>query len=160
MSAIQLDFFKSTHEVEIESLMKEVSKLRISLDKQRKKLFAQHGEHEKIIQDLSDRLFLLERNICLGNVQNIQEFFKNRGICLKVDKANIEEIQEINTIREKIVNFINDSGVSLDIVIAAIKSIIVQVYAESGCCKEIMLNNMSKNFEMYKEDRNRLKNEK
>ncbi len=68
MSALQLDFFKSEETCEIELLRKEVSTLKLSLDKCRKSLFARHGEHEKIIQDLSDRLFLLERNICLGNV--------------------------------------------------------------------------------------------
>ncbi len=69
MSALQLEFWKSESDCELEALRKEVSNLNKSLDKQRKSLFARHGEHEKIIQDLSDRLFLLERNICLGNIE-------------------------------------------------------------------------------------------
>jgi hypothetical protein len=69
MSALQLEFWKSEADCEIDSLRKEVCDLKKSQDKIRKSLFARHGEHEKIIQDLSDRLFLLERNICLGSVQ-------------------------------------------------------------------------------------------
>ncbi len=68
MSALQLDFFKTESECEIESLRKEVSDLKKSQDKVRKKLFAENNEHKKIIDDLSDRLYLLERNICLGNI--------------------------------------------------------------------------------------------
>ena len=60
----QLDFFKSEEESRLEALEAEISKLRTSLDKQRKSQFAKIGEQKKEIESLKSRLDILERNIC------------------------------------------------------------------------------------------------
>jgi hypothetical protein len=66
MNAIQLDFWKSQEECEIDSLRREMAALKISSDKQRKALFARNGELVKRMLELEDRLVVLERGICLG----------------------------------------------------------------------------------------------
>lgn len=63
--AIQLDFFKEQSEIDI--LEEQLSKLERSLDKQRKSLYARHGELAKSYVELTLRLEILERNICKGN---------------------------------------------------------------------------------------------
>jgi len=66
MNAIQLDFFKSDEECEIDCLRKEVSALRLSQDKVRKKLFSENGSLKKDVLDLKERIAILERFICRG----------------------------------------------------------------------------------------------
>lgn len=62
--AIQLDFF--VEQTEIEILEDRLKRLEKSLDKQRKSLFARHGELAKSYIELTLRLEILERNICKG----------------------------------------------------------------------------------------------
>lgn len=63
---IQFDFFSTPEESEIESLRKEVRDIKASTDKVRKSLYARNNELEKLVADISDRLYILERNICVG----------------------------------------------------------------------------------------------
>jgi hypothetical protein len=60
----QLDFFKSEEESEIEALRKEIGAVKNSSDKVRRGLFARNGELTKIVNDLQQRLAIIERNIC------------------------------------------------------------------------------------------------
>jgi hypothetical protein len=64
MMAIQLDFFKTEEESEIEAMHKKIQEVKLSNDKVRKKLFAENGKLVKEIMDLKSRLEILERNIC------------------------------------------------------------------------------------------------
>ncbi len=64
--AIQLDFFKTEEQCEIEALSKLVSEVKASNDKVRKRLFSENGRLTKEIIELRDRLEILERNICKG----------------------------------------------------------------------------------------------
>ncbi len=61
---LQFELFESIEQTEIKSLSREVEKLKISLDKQRKKQFSLLGEQTKIINDLKSRLEILERGFC------------------------------------------------------------------------------------------------
>jgi hypothetical protein len=67
MLAIQYDLFQSPEESEMAALRKEVSALKISMDKQRKALFARNGELVKRMLELEDRLSVIERGLCIGN---------------------------------------------------------------------------------------------
>jgi len=62
---IQLDFFKS----DIDIMREEFDKVKGSADRVRKKLFAENGKHAKIIEDLSRRMEIIERHICLTDKQ-------------------------------------------------------------------------------------------
>ena len=62
--SIQLDFWNEKSEVDI--LEDRVKKMEVSLDKQRKKLFANNGDLSKKYIDIHNRLEILERNICKG----------------------------------------------------------------------------------------------
>jgi hypothetical protein len=64
MAILQLDFFKTEEQSEIEELRKSFEIVQKSSDKVRKKLFAENGKHAKIIDDLSIRLEIIERNLC------------------------------------------------------------------------------------------------
>lgn len=66
MTTIQLEFWKTQEECEMSALRKEVSELKTSQDKQRKSLFAKNGELTKQVNELNERLSILERNICNG----------------------------------------------------------------------------------------------
>lgn len=66
MIAVQLDFFKTEEQCEIAALRMEVERQKESLNKQRKKLFAENGRLTKEIIDLRERLEILERGICQG----------------------------------------------------------------------------------------------
>ncbi len=68
MTALQLDFFLTSTEVELIYLRKEVSALKASQDKQRKALFARQGELIKGQIDFKDRLEILEQNICKNGI--------------------------------------------------------------------------------------------
>lgn len=68
MNAIQLDFFKTEQECEIESLINQFNthkkETKESADKVRKSLFAKNGELKKKVDELETRLSILEKNIC------------------------------------------------------------------------------------------------
>lgn len=64
MALIQLDFFKSDEQCEIEALREEVRALKTSLDKQRRKQFSLIGEIGKGLRELEERYVIIERNIC------------------------------------------------------------------------------------------------
>jgi hypothetical protein len=64
MQVIQLDFFEE--KTKEDSLMEEMKLVKASCDKVRKGLFARHGELAKMYLDLSDRLSIIEKNICKG----------------------------------------------------------------------------------------------
>jgi len=61
---VQLDFFKSREESERESLVKQFLEVKRSTDLVRKGIFARHNEIKKLVQDLSERLEVIERHIC------------------------------------------------------------------------------------------------
>lgn len=63
MALVQLDFWEET---EISILKAKVEKVEDSSNKVRKSLFAKNGELTKKINELEERLTLLERNICHG----------------------------------------------------------------------------------------------
>jgi hypothetical protein len=62
--AIQYDFFKTEEESELEALRKRVEEIDASSHRVRKGIYARHGELFKIINDLEDRLKIIERNLC------------------------------------------------------------------------------------------------
>ncbi len=65
MAAIQLDFFEPLP-TETDMLRAEIKELRESMHKVRKGIYAKHGALNKEFLDLSDRLEIIERNICKG----------------------------------------------------------------------------------------------
>lgn len=73
---VQLDFFKTHEESEIDALKAEVSKLRESQDKVRKAMFARHGELYKRQIDFEERLSCLERGICKKDAVLETDLFK------------------------------------------------------------------------------------
>jgi len=60
---IQFDFFKDPEICVLESEIKDIKN---STDKVRKKLFAENNKQAKLIKELSERLEIIERNICKG----------------------------------------------------------------------------------------------
>ena len=64
MSALQLEFFKSEEECEMQQLRKMCNDTKNSADKCRRKQFADIGELRKIVYEMSDRLNIIERHIC------------------------------------------------------------------------------------------------
>lgn len=66
MYAIQLDFFKTQDQCEIDALRLQNIALKNSLDKVRKGTYARLNEHGKHLLSLEDRLSIIERHICLG----------------------------------------------------------------------------------------------
>lgn len=69
MVPVQLDFFKTEQECEIDSLRIEVAALRESTTKVRKGMYAKLGDHAKRLAELEDlhiRMERIERNICNG----------------------------------------------------------------------------------------------
>jgi hypothetical protein len=65
MNALQLDFFKTEEESEIEILSLAINEVKASNDKVRKKLFAENGKLTKEIMELRMRLEILEAGLCL-----------------------------------------------------------------------------------------------
>ena len=63
---LQLDFFKTLEESEIERLVRIVDEIKTSTNRVRKKLFAENGSLKMRVLNLEERLEILERNICLG----------------------------------------------------------------------------------------------
>lgn len=66
MYAIQLDFFKTQEQCEIDALRLQNNALKISLDKVRKGTYARLNEHGKSLLDHEERLAIVERVICRG----------------------------------------------------------------------------------------------
>lgn len=64
MECYQLDFFISKEECEITALRKQIEAIGASSTKVRKGTYARIGEFTKVITDLSNRLEIMERNIC------------------------------------------------------------------------------------------------
>ena len=64
----QLDFFKSEEESEIDSLRDRIDSVKESNDKVRKKLFSENGKLTKRILDLEEKMNIIEKNLCKGNV--------------------------------------------------------------------------------------------
>lgn len=67
MTSLQLEFFKSDEQCEIDSLRFEINEIRTSTHKVRKKLFQENGNLNKLIKDLCERMEIIERNLCKGN---------------------------------------------------------------------------------------------
>ncbi len=63
---LQLDFFRSETESEVDRLIREMDETKSSVTKIRKKLFAENGELKKRVLELEERLALLERHICIS----------------------------------------------------------------------------------------------
>lgn len=66
MVAIQLDFFKTDEQCEIDALRHEVRDVKASGDRVRKKLFAENNKLNKSILDLEERISIMEKGICNG----------------------------------------------------------------------------------------------
>ena len=64
MNIIQLDFFKTEEQSEIEALTMRIDEVKTSNDKVRKKLFGDHGRLTKEIMELRYRLEVLEKGLC------------------------------------------------------------------------------------------------
>ena len=63
---IQYDLFKTREECEMDAMRKQCNDIHESTNKVRRKLFAEQGALKKQMYDLSERLAILERNICKG----------------------------------------------------------------------------------------------
>lgn len=63
--SIQLLLFEEPFEVKMEN---NIHKQQKTLDRMRKKLFAENGALKKEIYDMKAKLELLESNICKGNI--------------------------------------------------------------------------------------------
>lgn len=67
MLSYQLDLFKTPEESEMEALRKAFLEVKESADRVRKKLFAENGKLVKQVIDLTQRMEIIERNICQTN---------------------------------------------------------------------------------------------
>lgn len=67
MNAIQLDFFKSKEESEIDHLRITIEEVKKSSDKVRRGTFAKISEVKKECMDINERLRILERHLCRGD---------------------------------------------------------------------------------------------
>lgn len=63
---IQYDFFKTREESEMDAMRKQCNDTLEMMHKMRKKLFAENGSTKKQLYDVTERLAILERNICKG----------------------------------------------------------------------------------------------
>ncbi len=63
---IQLDLWRSPEECEMIAMRETIERIRISQDKVRKRLFADHGKLRGGFEDLSERLAIIERSVCRG----------------------------------------------------------------------------------------------
>ncbi len=61
------------HKTEIDSLREDIGEVKDSSDKVRKSLFARNADLAKKYLDLSDRMAILERNICQGSYRGISQ---------------------------------------------------------------------------------------
>lgn len=62
----QLDMFLSEEQSEIDSLRERIDAVDTSTGKVRRSLFAKNGEMSKKMNDLEERMVILERYICRG----------------------------------------------------------------------------------------------
>jgi hypothetical protein len=67
MSVVQLEFFKSVEECELDHLRETIETVKQSSDKVRRGMYAKLNEIAKENVDLKARLEIIERNICRGN---------------------------------------------------------------------------------------------
>ncbi len=75
IESYQLDFFLSEEESEIQGLRKQIEAIGASSTKVRKGCYAKIGELTKEVRDLSERLAIIERNICqMGKEKNSEIF--------------------------------------------------------------------------------------
>lgn len=68
---VQLTFFEEPKEIKLE---REVQKQTNTLDKMRKKLFAEHNVLKKEMKDLKSELEFLKSNICKGSWNELGEW--------------------------------------------------------------------------------------
>ena len=61
---LQLDFFRTESESEVDRLIRMTEEIRDSTGKVRRKLFAENSELKRKVLDLESRLAILERHIC------------------------------------------------------------------------------------------------
>ena len=66
MNAIQLDFWKSPEDCEMDALRREMASVKASSEKVRKKLFGENGRLTKRIMDLESKMEAIERGLCYG----------------------------------------------------------------------------------------------
>ncbi len=64
MRAIQLDFFKSDEQCQIDQIRSDVNKIKTSSDNVRKGTYARINELKKELTDVQIRLQILEKFIC------------------------------------------------------------------------------------------------
>lgn len=62
--ALQLEFFKTPEQVELDDLRKKVCEAQRSLEKVRKGTYASIAEIKRLCDELSVRQAIIERNIC------------------------------------------------------------------------------------------------
>lgn len=66
--AIQFDFFEPIPS-ETDMMRMDIKDIHESTEKVRKKLFAENGQLKKRVNELENRLEILERNICRGTLK-------------------------------------------------------------------------------------------
>ncbi len=64
MIQLQYDFFKTEEQQELETLKNFVQDVKVSNDRVRKKLFADHGNSRKLLLEIDERLRIIEKYIC------------------------------------------------------------------------------------------------
>lgn len=69
MAILQLDFFKTEQECEIDDLRKSVDAIKMSSDKVRRGTYASINEIRRECYDLKSRLEIIEKNLCRGNYE-------------------------------------------------------------------------------------------
>ncbi len=67
MVAIQLDFFRSNIDCEMDALRIEFASVKASGEKVRKGTYAEIGALKKRVMELEERLNNIERGLCYGN---------------------------------------------------------------------------------------------
>ena len=63
-TVLQLEFFKSEEEVRLENLERRMDKCEESCGKVRRGLFARNGDLTKVVNEMNERLTIIERAIC------------------------------------------------------------------------------------------------
>ena len=63
---LQLDFWLTKEESELEMLGKKVYEMNLSMHRVRRCIFAENGELKKRVSEMEERLAIIERNICYG----------------------------------------------------------------------------------------------
>ena len=68
MIQVQLDFFKTAQECELDAIRRSLDEKIKTLDKVRKGTYAEINGLKKRMLELEERLAIIERNICKGAV--------------------------------------------------------------------------------------------